>query len=306
MKNLEVIINVGVPASGKSTWTKEFIKKNPDYVRVSRDSFRYMLKDSGWCEPKIEKMITNLVNNAILTALSNKLNVIVDNTNLRAKSINQIIDLVNEYADVTYRVFEVSKKTLYERDEAREHSVGKEVIDKMWDDWMILKDSFLFQDVKKSRFRKIIEPDFESDKEDAVIIDLDGTLCYANTNKDNERDYYDWDKVYKDDINKLVAEQIEFHQSKGRKILIVSGRDSSCKEMTKDWLNLHGVKYDEIYMRPANNIEKDSVIKKRIITNEIQPKYNILCSYDDRKQVTDLLYDLGIFCFNCNQGGKMF
>lgn len=147
MKNLEVIINVGVPASGKSTWTKEFIKKNPDYVRVSRDSFRYMLKDSGWCEPKIEKMITNLVNNAILTALSNKLNVIVDNTNLRAKSINQIIDLVHEYADVTYRIFEEAKNTLYERDAAREHSVGRDVIDKMYNNWLNLKATFDFNPV---------------------------------------------------------------------------------------------------------------------------------------------------------------
>lgn len=305
-KELEVIINVGVPASGKSTWAKAYIKKNPNYVRVSRDDFRYMLKDCGFCEPKIEKMITDLVNNAILTALSNKLNVIVDNTNLKAKVINEIIDLVSEYANVTYRVFEASKETLYERDAAREHSVGRDVIDMMWNNWMILKDSFIFQDVKKARYKKVILPNFESDKQDAVTIDLDGTLCYANTNRNNERGYFDWDKVYKDDINKLVAEQIEFHKSKGRKILILTGRDASCRKMTEDWLSMHGVKYDELYMRPENNYEKDSVIKRRIIENDINPNYNILCAYDDRKQVTDMLYSLGIYCFNCNQGAKNF
>lgn len=305
-KDLIVVILCGCPASGKSTWAKAFIKKNPDYVRVSRDDFRYMLKDCGFCEPKIEKMITDLVNNAILTALSNKLNVIVDNTNLKAKVINEIIDLVNEYANVTYRVFEESKETLYERDAAREHPVGKNVIDMMWDNWMILKTSFNFQDVKKARHKKVILPNFESDKQDAVTIDLDGTLCYANTNKNNERGYFDWDKVYQDDINKLVAEQIEFHKSKDRKILILTGRDASCRKMTEDWLNTHGVKYDELYMRPENNYEKDSVIKRRIIENDINPNYNILCAYDDRLSVRKMLFEKGIFVFSCNQGDKIF
>lgn len=72
-KELEVIINIGVPASGKSSWTSEFISKNPGWVKVSRDDFRYMLKGVGFCEPKIEKMITHMHNQAILTALANKL-----------------------------------------------------------------------------------------------------------------------------------------------------------------------------------------------------------------------------------------
>lgn len=305
-KELEVIILCGCPASGKSTFAKEYIKKNPNYVRVSRDDFRYMLKDSGWCEPKIEKMISDLVNKVILTALSCKLNVIVDNTNLKAKVINEIIELVNEYANVTYRVFDVPKKTLYERDANREHSVGKDVIDKMYANWEILKDSFVFQDVKKARYKKIILPNFESDKQDVIVFDLDGSLCYANTNRNNERGYFDWDKVYKDDINQIVAEQIKFHKSKGRKILIVTGRDASCKAMTEDWLAIHGIEYDELFMRPENNYEKDSVIKKRIIENDIEPNYNILAWFDDRRQVRDMLFSKDIFVFSCNQGEKIF
>ena len=49
------MINIGPPASGKSTFTEDFIKNNDSWVRVSRDSFRYMLKNTGWCHYKLEK-----------------------------------------------------------------------------------------------------------------------------------------------------------------------------------------------------------------------------------------------------------
>jgi hypothetical protein len=51
-----------------------------------------MLKTSQTCENKIEDMITGLVNDVISSSLSRKLNVIVDNTNLKVKYINSIID----------------------------------------------------------------------------------------------------------------------------------------------------------------------------------------------------------------------
>ena len=32
-KELDVIVCIGPPASGKSTWVKDFISKNPNYVK---------------------------------------------------------------------------------------------------------------------------------------------------------------------------------------------------------------------------------------------------------------------------------
>jgi predicted kinase len=58
MENLKVILTVGLPASGKSTWSTNFVKENPLYCRVSRDDFRYMLSGVGFCENKIEEIIT--------------------------------------------------------------------------------------------------------------------------------------------------------------------------------------------------------------------------------------------------------
>ena len=93
-KNRRIVrIYVGIPASGKSTHAKDFVGKNPDWIRVNRDDFRFMLKDMPVCEMKVENLITNMVNDSIIDALMSKFNVIVDNTNLKAKYLNPLVEL---------------------------------------------------------------------------------------------------------------------------------------------------------------------------------------------------------------------
>lgn len=300
-KDLEVKILVGCPASGKTTYGKKLIKANTNYVKISRDDFRYMLKSNGWCEPKIEKVITKMHNDAILTALSNKLNVIVDNTNLKLSSINEVVNLVREYANITFEIFDVSYETLLERDSLRERSVGKPVIDKMWKNWIILRESFDFKPIEKTKVRSTVVPIFNSELPDAVIFDVDGTIAIMG-----DRSPYDWNKVGNDALNHIVAEHIEFHRTLGRKIIIVSDRDATCRSITENWFKRNGIYYDLFFMRPENNFEKDTAIKKRIYETEIKEKYNVLAVYDDRLSVCDMWFSLGLFVFNCNQGMKPF
>jgi predicted kinase len=297
-KELEVVIYIGMPASGKTSASKDFIRKNPNYVKVSRDDFRHMLKNQGVCEPKIESMINDLMDQAIIKSLSKKLNVIVDGTNLKEHKIRDIIKLVNPYANVSYRTFDLPYKTVIERNSKRENPVDEIAMNNMWEDWEILKDSFDFQPVKRKKIVKSITPNFNSKLPDCVIFDLDGTLALSN----GKRDMFDYNNVDGDDLNEIIAEQVVFHKSKGRKIIIVSGRDEICRNMTEYWLNFYNVEYDLMFMRPKDNIQRDKVVKKKIFEDEIQNKYNVIAWYDDRLQIIELIYELGIFTFNVNQG----
>jgi predicted kinase len=300
-ENLKLLILIGIPGSGKSTWSKDYVKYNDNWVRVNRDDFRDMLKTSQVCENKIEDMITKLVNETISSALMRKLNVIVDNTHVKVKYINSIVEEFKYSCDIDYRVFDVSIDKAIERDSNREKKVGSDVIKRMYGDYKILMDSFSFQPVTKIKHRPVVSPNFSSNLQDAVIFDIDGTLANMGN-----RGPFDWDKVYKDDVNHIVAEQINFHKSKGREILIVTGRDAVCKEQTVDWLELYGIEFDEIFTRPENDFRKDTVIKKEIYENQIKGNYNILCVYDDRLQVLDMWYDQKVFTFNVNQGNHEF
>jgi predicted kinase len=300
-KNLELLILIGVPASGKSTWSKEYIMRNPNYVRVNRDDFRLMLKNAQVCEIKIEGMITELVFSTIETALSKKLNVIVDNTNLKKKYINEMVEYFKYQADINFRVFDISLAKAIERDNARVAKVGEPVIRKMYGSYKSLIDTFDFQPVKKVKHRVIVEPDYSSNLPQAVLFDIDGTLAHMGN-----RGPFDWEKVDRDNVNQIVAEQIGFHKGLNRKIIIVTGRDASCKQITEEWLKFYGINYDEIFMRPKDDFRKDTVIKREIYDNHIKDKYNVMCIYDDRLQVLDMWYEQGLFTFNVNQGNFKF
>lgn len=295
--NLKILILIGIPASGKSTWAAEYVRNNPNWVRVNRDDFRAMLKNSQICENKIEDMITALVIDTIERALMKNLNVLIDNTNLKAKYIDEFVQRFKYQADIDFRLFDISLQKAIERDALRDKKVGTGVIKKMYDSYKVLIDSFDFQPVSRVKNRPIIKPTFDSHLPDAVVFDIDGTLAHMGN-----RSPFDWMKVYVDDLNHIVAEQIEFHHSKGRKILIVTGRDAVCRKVTEEWLELYGIHFDEMFMRPENNFQKDTIIKRNIYENEIKDKYNVLCVYDDRLSVIREWANLDVFCFSVNQG----
>jgi predicted kinase len=150
----KVIFCVGVPASGKSTWSKEFVKKNNNFVRVCRDDYRYMFKDVGWFNDdirnKLENIITINVESDIQRLLFSDFDVIIDETNLDKKRLVKMMDsLVNlsgvESLNIKFKIFDVDKEELLKRDSERERSVGVKVIDKMYDNFSKLIKDFNFE-----------------------------------------------------------------------------------------------------------------------------------------------------------------
>ena len=198
-QNLKVIILVGPPGTGKSTWARNFMSKHENYVRVNRDEFRSMLKNSYVCEHNIEKLINVLHNTTIIKSLVANQNVIVDNTNLKAKYINSITKLVKEYADVEFIVFDTSLNKCLEQDKLRDKQVGEVIIKKMYKDYLILKDSFIFQNIPKGRFTFNTKSNYQEGLEEAVIFDIDGTLAFTGN-----RNVYDIDKLDRDFFNDIV------------------------------------------------------------------------------------------------------
>lgn len=300
-KDCKLKVLIGIPAAGKTFYTKEFLKKNAGWVSVNRDSYRIMLRNEQQCDPKVEDLITTLVNITIHNALAKNLNVIVDATNVKEKYIRQFINEFKYSADIDYQVFDISLEKAIERDNNREAKVGASVIKRMYNDYKILMDSFDFQPVPKIKQRPVIKPNFDSQLPDCVCFDIDGTLAHMG-----KRSPFDWDKVDYDEVNTIVAEQVGFHRNQGRKIIILSGRDGSCKELTKEWLDFNNIYYDEIHMRPINDYRKDSIVKKEIYNNYIKPKYNVIAIFEDRLQVLDVWEKEGIFTFNVNQGNRIF
>ena len=141
----------------------------------------------------------------------------------------------------------------------------------------------------------------------ALIIDLDGTIA-NNTHRQHyiEGDKKDWQSFNAahvgDTLNTWCAEIMTNMGLNNYRIIIVSGRSDEFRNSTIQWLEYNTVPYDELYMRPAGDHRKDSVVKEEIYRSIIAPNYEVLFCIDDRQQVVDMWRSIGLVCLQCAKG----
>lgn len=299
MKDLMIKILIGIPASGKSTWSKQFLKNNPNWVRVNRDLFREMFRNEQMCDPKIESIITDLQIKSIHAVLNRNLNVIVDNTHLKSEYIEAIFEEFKYKANISVQLFDISLDKAIERDNLREKKVGEEVIRKMWKQYRNLVDGNgrVFEDRRKQiEIHK--NPVFDPKLEEVILCDLDGTLAHMN----GKRGPFEWHRTDVDDLDEIVARTIKDHMTLGHKIIFMSGRSEEGRVPTEQWLEFYGFKYHALLMRKAGDFRKDNLIKEELYNEHIKGKYNVRHVYDDRQQVVDMWRNLGIKVYQVAKG----
>lgn len=155
MKKNKIIFCVGVPASGKSTWSKDFVRNNENYARLCRDDYRYMYKDMGWFGDEIRDNLETLITKNIVDNLFNLMSlgfdVVIDETNLDSKRLKSWLktfksDQLKDDVDIQFKIFDISFEEALDRDSKRERSVGKKVIKKMFDKYQYLINNFNFKE----------------------------------------------------------------------------------------------------------------------------------------------------------------
>lgn len=270
----------GLPASGKSTYAKELVAKG--WKRVNKDDLRAMMDDSKWSRAN-EKIIISSEMDLVVNLLVSGSDVIVDSTNFAHE--NKWKNVAEERgATFEVKFFDVPLMECIERDSRRgDKSVGSKVIYKMYEEYL---------EPKKSQW--------DVNLPYAYIFDIDGTLA-----KSEGRSPYDYSKVSTDSQNEDVA--LIFRLLAGtsfvsNKLIVVSGRDSFCKQDTLNWLDKWELTPDLLYMRARGDSRKDSIVKKEIYDNEIKGKYNVLGVFDDRNQVVEMWRSLGLTCFQVAYG----
>jgi predicted kinase len=124
---VKIIVVKGLPASGKSTWSRKQCLKDSNFIRINKDDIRKML---GKCK---EALITDICLSSCIAAIRRNYSVILDNTNLDNRSLSYFLKEIKkkvnfkiEFKDLTH----VSLQTCIERDANRPkgEQVGTEVI----------------------------------------------------------------------------------------------------------------------------------------------------------------------------------
>lgn len=152
-------------------------------------------------------------------------------------------------------------------------------------------------------------------KQNAIIVDLDGTISDYTHRKhwiptpagskrtdiigSNDIDRH-WERFHTEAINdKPITEIVSILKwmriaSPNNAILLATGRSDKHRSITRDWISLHRVPYNHLYMRKHGDWRRDIEVKLDMYKKHIEPNYNVLFALEDRDSVCELWRGLGI------------
>jgi adenylate kinase family enzyme len=307
MRNIYILY--GPPLSGKTTFSNLIAKHDKDIKIVSRDVIRDNLNDHSNL-PEIENIITK-IEESYFSSLITQYDIICDNTFSKVKYIKDFLNLIKKSKIKTkVRLVDFSDipfDTLLERSLNRDRKVDPVVIKKFFTRCKqnlksvielinnFNNDSSFISEYKPTIISKI---PIINNNDRAIIVDIDGTLSHSG----GLRSPFEYDKVINDDIDEIIRDIVTSYKNLNHKIIIVSGREDSCYNMTCDWLNKHRVPFDFLYMRKSKDFRKDAIVKKEIFDKYIKDNYNVVFCLDDRNQVVDMWRSIGIKCLQVQEG----
>lgn len=291
MSTLQAIITLGISASGKSTWARQYCQANEGWVMIERDEVRQLIfrnrrppnevftwKAWNW---KWEDAVTDYVKDCVREAAEKGLNVILSDTHLSERARNASTKLCQDYGyDVTYRFFPISYHEAVARDTARSLSVGP---------WVIAKQMDQYTKTHVATVEK------QEGLPSCVLIDIDGTVA-----KMKGRSPFEWDKVGQDEPNEHVWAMVAGLISAGHFPVFLSGRDGVCYKETLMWILKHmgrwmpECRYFDLRMRAEGDMRSDVIVKRELFDEHIRGEYNVHCVIDDRPKVCQMWRELGL------------
>jgi predicted kinase len=331
----------GLPASGKSSFASELVRKEPKrFVRINRDDLRAMVAGPGNNPHQgslaREDLIRSFKETLIKQAFKDGFDVILDDTHLVKNTVNKFHKLFESIGDVKVieKAFNVSIEECIARDAKRTGfaQVGEKIITGMakgagLDRKGTLRDKEVYYAPRATSSG--IAPVYDPKLPDVILCDLDGTLAIIG-----DRTPYDaTDCDVKDFPNQPVIDCVMAMYAKGVRVIFMSGRDVKYRPETERFiekycrvpqtiktiagtneyeLDTNIVSPDrpiayELHMRGESDLEKtdqrkDSIIKQELYEQHVLGKFNVKFVLDDRNQVVSLWRELGLTCFQVNYG----
>lgn len=298
-------ITTGLPASGKTTRAMELLADAKGGIRrVNLDSIRAMLDGPAahdvWSH-RHEGVAQETQTAAVRACLAKGFDVIVDNTNLGARSLAPLKTVFSEFDDLSFAVHDFTDVPVEEcirRDALRADPVGEEAIRrldkrrqgaakggwKLTPEW--LADRFV---------PTPYVPDLSLPR--AVLVDIDGTLALRG-----DRGVYDFEHCGRDLPNLPVVRAVKTFRLAGDQIILLSGRGAEFRTQTLNWLVTHDVWFDELHMRPVGDTRRDDIVKAELFDAHVRDRFAVSHSLDDRDRCIRLWRQMGLSSWQVNYG----
>ena len=298
---MKAIFTVGVSASGKSTWAREYCAKSQGSVmEINRDNVRTkILMDEGsitdpaylWTkwDFKREKEVNRIIDGLVEHCLDNRIDIVFSDTNLNQGRLKEQMNRMQQLGyETEIKVFRVDDiDVVIKRDQKRVPSVGESVIRKQWLQWLELGEEI-------TGIKRYVP---NENLPACIVIDIDGTVA-----KMVNRGPFEWDKVGSDlPRSHVFAAVTGLELYDGCRPIFLSGRDSICREETFKWLQINfdkTIEQDQLFMRAEGDMRKDRIIKDELFWKHVAPNYNVVAAFDDRRQMVQYWTDIGVPLFN--------
>ncbi|MGH3459056.1 hypothetical protein [Aeromicrobium sp.] len=134
---------------------------------------------------------------------------------------------------------------------------------------------------------------------DAVIADLDGTLCdvsgILHHIEGEDRDFAAFhaasaDCPPRDD----VAAAVRAAYTAGKAVLVVTSREFVWRDLSLDWLVAHEIPNDELVMRIVGDYRPDHVVKAEMLDQLEADGWSVSEAWEDSADIIELWESRGI------------
>ena len=139
-----------------------------------------------------------------------------------------------------------------------------------------------------------------------VIVDIDGTLTKVGDRvKCLENTPPDWDSFYArcgedapvKEIVMLVRD-VAAHYN----VILCSGRRESCRLVTGEWMDEHGVDYTRMLLRKDGDFRHDTIVKPEMLEAAGIKLDEIAFVLEDRNSMVKKWRELGLTCLQVAEG----
>lgn len=125
-----LILLIGPPGCGKTTYGKDYVSDRSTYIYLSSDEIRKELYGDETIQGDPHEVFSLMQSRAV-EALNNGNSVVYDATNMTRKDRAGIIAACPKFVNIEAHVVWAPIETCIERDAMRERTVGKAIVDKM-------------------------------------------------------------------------------------------------------------------------------------------------------------------------------